>query len=129
VESVEPVRTRGSGPRLALLTAVALTATLVVGYFLVTNPRVGLKTPGRAAGSLFGLGLWAGLTLVSAIRLSGRGTRGLRTTTTTMAILAATGSILLAAIHVAAGVAGWQTISVAALGVAATGLAVSVRKA
>ena len=115
--------------RLALLTAVALAATLIVGYFLVTNPKVGMKTPGRAAGSLLGLGLWTALTVAAAMRFGGRSNRELRTTTTVTAPLAAIGSIGLAVIHVAAGVAGWQTISVAILGVTATGLAVSVRKA
>ena len=114
--------------RLVALAVTAVVATGVVAYFLVTQPAIGLKTPSRAVGSITGLLVWASVATLAAVRLSRGGGGRLGTATVVLAVLAAIGSVALAGIHAAAHVGGWQTITVAVLGVAAAGLAFSLRR-
>ncbi|MFY9616278.1 MAG: hypothetical protein WAT58_12850 [Candidatus Dormiibacterota bacterium] len=118
---------RVSRTRLALLTAVAAIGAADVAAFAVTEPSVAFKTSGRAGGTLFGLGIWVALTLVSGTRLRRSDSPRLSTATIGLAGLAAVDGVGLALIHWAAKVGGVRPLLGASLGLAAIGLAVSAR--
>jgi peptidoglycan/LPS O-acetylase OafA/YrhL len=113
--------------RLAALAAVALLGTIDVAEFAATEPSVAFKTPGRASGTLFGLGVWVGLALVSGARLRRPDASHVSTATIGLAGLAAFDGVGLAVVHGVAGVGGLRPLVGAALGVAALGLAVANR--
>ncbi len=118
---------RVSRTRLLALTTVALLGTADVAEFALTEPSVAFKTSGRAAGTLFGLGIWIGLTLVAGSRLRRPDTSRISNATITLAGLAAFDGVGLALVHWAAKVGGVRPLVGAALGLAALGLAVSTR--
>jgi hypothetical protein len=116
-----------SRARLAALAAVALVGTIDVAEFAITEPAVAFKTTGRAGGTIFGLGVWAGLALVAGSRLRRGDSARLSNAALGLAALAAVDGVGLALIHVAAGVGGFRPLVGAVMGVAAAGLAISAR--
>jgi hypothetical protein len=116
-----------SRTRFALLAAVALLGTADVAEFALSDPAVAFKTPGRASGTLFGIGVWVALTLLAGRRWSRPDTSRLSTATVALGGLAAVDGVGLALIHWAAGVGGMRPLVGAVLGLASLGLAVSAR--
>jgi hypothetical protein len=111
------------------MTAAAAIGALDTGVFIATDPQTALKTPGRAAGSLAGLAVWALLLALSTRRWRGPDSHRLATTGLVLAGLAALDGVGLALIHTAAGVGGARTLIGGGAGVAVLGLAVATRRA
>src|SRR2546430_7043177 len=119
VEIADPRR----GGVLAALLAVCLAGVADVGEFIATRPGLFTTAPGRAAGSVLGLGLWAALAATTTGRLRGADGRRTRWATVGLAAVAALGNLGLTAVHLKAGVGNARTIAAGVLGVAALALA------
>jgi hypothetical protein len=114
---------------LAALIGVSLAGTVDVAEFLSTRLALFTDAPGRAAGSVVGLALWAALLGVATTRYV-RGERpGTGTATIGLAALVAAGNVGLTAIHLKAGVGGVRPLVGGVLGVLALILAVASRDA
>jgi hypothetical protein len=113
---------------LALLTAVALAGTADLAEFALTEPAVAFKTAGRAGGTIFTLGVWVLLALAAGRTWRSPENSRLGLATVGLGTLAAIDGVGLAAIHLAAGVAGLRPLLGAALGVGSVALALSARK-
>jgi hypothetical protein len=108
---------------LVALIAVAAAGTADVGEFLATRTAMFTDAPGRAAGTVVGLALWATLLAVATARFT-RGERpGARSATLGLAGLVAVGNVGLAAVHLKAGVGGLRPIVGGVLGILALILA------
>jgi len=109
---------------LALI-AISIAGTADVGEFLATRSAMFTDAPGRAAGTVVGLALWAALLGVATVRYA-RGERpGARSATLVLAGLLAAGSVGLTAIHLKAGVGGWRPFVGGVLGMLALLLALA----
>jgi hypothetical protein len=112
---------------LAALIGVSLAGTADVAEFLATRLSMFTDAPGRAAGSVVGLALWAALLGIASTRYA-RGERsGTSTATIGLAALVAAGNVGLTAIHLKAGVGGVRPLIGGVLGVLALILAVASR--
>jgi hypothetical protein len=112
---------------LMALIAVAAAGTADVGEFLATRTAMFTDAPGRAAGSVVGLALWATLLAVTTARFT-RGERpGARSATLGLAGLVAVGNVGLAAVHLKAGVGGFRPVVGGVLGILALILALVSR--
>ena len=111
------------GGVLAALLAVCVAGIADVGEFIATRPGLFTTAPGRAAGSVLGLGLWAALAATTAGRLRGAGGPRSRRATIGLAAAIALGNLGLTAVHLKAGVGGARTVAAGVLGVAALALA------
>lgn len=112
---------------LAALIGISLAGTADVAEFLSTRLAMFSDAPGRAAGSVVGLALWAVLLGLATTRYA-RGPRpGMGTATIGLAALVAAGNVGLAAMHLKAGVGGVRSLVGGALGVLALMLAVASR--
>ncbi|MEA2684422.1 MAG: hypothetical protein QOK05_2750 [Chloroflexota bacterium] len=114
-------------PLLAALAAIAAMGAIDVGAFIATDPGTALKTGGRASGSLAGLAVWVLLLGVAGARLAREDRPALATATIGLGSLAALGGVGLAVVHQLAGVGGPRTVAGGLLGVAALGLALTLR--
>jgi hypothetical protein len=108
------------------LIGVSLLGTADVAEFLGTRTAMFTDAPGRAAGSVLGLAIWAGLLAVSAARYT-RDERRFVNPTLWLAGLVGLGNLGLMAIHLKAGVGGWRPVAGGLLGVLAVALAVASR--
>jgi len=108
---------------LAALLALCVAGIADVGEFIATRPGLFTTAPGRVAGSILGLGLWAALAATTAGRLRGADGPRSRRTTVGLAALIALGNLGLTAVHLKAGVGSARTIAAGLLGVAALALA------
>lgn len=115
-----------SGVLLALI-GVSLAGTADVTEFLLTRAAMFSDAPGRAAGSVVGLALWASLLGVAMVRYVRGEHRGARSATLGLAGLVAAGNVGLTAIHLKAGVGGLRPALGGVLGVLALILAVAIR--
>ncbi|MHB8507665.1 MAG: hypothetical protein ACYDGR_03330 [Candidatus Dormibacteria bacterium] len=117
--------TRSSRAQRASLATIGLAVlgTVDVGSFIAADPAVALKTQGRAAGSLTGLALWVGLLAAATLYHRRPASPALGRATLGFAAVVATGSVGLAAIHVAAHAGAVRAVFGGALGVAALGAA------
>ncbi|HEV2012298.1 MAG TPA: hypothetical protein VGR77_00210 [Candidatus Dormibacteraeota bacterium] len=114
---------RSTKGALVGLIAVCLAGTADVGEFLATRTAMFNDAPGRAAGTVVGLALWAALLAVATARYT-RGERpGARSATLGLAGLVAVGNVGLAAIHLKAGVGGSRPLVGGILGILALILA------
>jgi hypothetical protein len=121
---ISVVRGSTKGALVALI-AVAAAGTADVGEFLATRTAMFTDAPGRAAGTVVGLALWATLPAVATARCT-RGERpGARSATLGLAGLVAVGNCGLAAIHLKAGVGGLRPIVGGVLGIVALILALA----
>lgn len=117
-------RTSTKGALVALI-AVSIAGTADVGEFLATRTAMFTDAPGRAAGTVVGLALWAALLAVATARYA-RGERpGVRSATIGLAALVAAGSVGLTAIHLEAGVGGLRPLVGGVLGILALILAIA----
>ena len=117
-------RTSTKGALVALI-AVSAAGTVDVGEFLATRTAMFTDAPGRAAGTVVGLALWAALLAVATARYM-RGERpGARTATIGLAALVAAGNVGLTAIHLKAGVGGLRPFVGGVLGILALILAIA----
>ncbi|HUY96521.1 MAG TPA: hypothetical protein VMW47_02695 [Verrucomicrobiae bacterium] len=117
-------RGRGALARWAL-GGLAVAGTADVAQFLLTNLGMGGGTPGRAAGSVLGVAVWAGLLGCAVSSLRGGESTALRRTTVGLAALAAVGGVGLAAVHASAHVGGLRPGVTGALGVGALALSLA----
>jgi hypothetical protein len=124
--TIQTVR-QTSRARLALLTVVALIGAADVAQFAAVEPGIAFKTSGRAAGTVFGLAVWAGLTLVAGRRWRGVDNSRLSRAALGLSALAAIDGVGLAVVHIAVKAGGLRPLLGATLGVASLGLAVSAR--
>jgi hypothetical protein len=120
---------RPAGTRLGMLTAAAVVGALDAGLFVASDPQTALKTPGRAAGSLAGLGVWIVLIAISGRRWRDGDNQRLAAAGLAVALLAALDGVGLAAVHAMARVGGARTLVGAAAGLTALGLALATRRA
>jgi len=119
---------RGSTkPALAALIAVSIAGTTDVAAFLAARTAMFNDAPGRAAGSVVGLALWAALLAVATTRYTRGGRRGISTATIGLAALVAAGNVGLTAIHLKAGVGGVRPVVGGVLGILALILALASR--
>ena len=109
------------------LIGVSLAGTADVMEFLLTRASMFTEAPGRAAGSVVGLGLWVALLGVASGRYLRGERRGLRAATLGLAGLVAAGNVGLAAIHLKAGIGGLRPAVGGVLGIAALLLALASR--
>ena len=117
---------RSNGLLIALI-GVSLAGAADVAEFLATRSAMFTDAPGRAAGSVVGLGLWLALLGVATLRYA-RGERpGSRGVTVGLAALVAAGNVGLTAIHLKAGVGGWRPALGGVLGILALVLALASR--
>ena len=117
-------RTSTKGALVALI-AVSAAGTVDVGEFLATRTAMFTDAPGRAAGTVVGLALWAALLAVGTARYT-RGERpGARSATIGLAALVAAGNVGLTAIHLKAGVGGLRPLVGGVLGILALILAIA----
>jgi hypothetical protein len=115
-------RTSTKGALVALI-AISVAGTADVGEFLATRTAMFTDAPGRAAGTVVGLALWAALLAVATARYT-RGERpGARSATLGLAALVAAGNVGLTAIHLKAGVGGLRPLVGGVLGILALILA------
>src|SRR5882672_9089212 len=118
---------RRSGSVLLALIGVSIAGAADVAEFLLTRASMFTAAPGRAAGSVVGLGLWVALLGVATARyLRGEG-RSTRAVILGLAGLVAAGNVGLAAIHLKAGIGGVRPTVGGVLGVLALILALAVR--
>ncbi len=110
---------------LAALIGVSLLGAADVAEFLATRSAMFTDAPGRAAGSVVGLVLWAALLGVATLRYARGDRRGARAATLGLAGLVAAGNVGLTAIHLKAGVGGLRPIVGGVLGVMALVLALA----
>jgi hypothetical protein len=97
---------RSTKGALVALIGVSIAGTADVGEFLATRTAMFTEAPGRAAGTVLGLALWAALLAVATARYA-RGDRPrARSVTLGLAGLVAVGNVGLSAIHLKAGVGG-----------------------
>ena len=108
------------------LIAVSLAGTADVAEFLVTRTTMFTDAPGRAAGSVVGLAVWAALLGTATARYA-RGDGRLSKPTIWLAGLVAVGNVGLTAIHLRAGVGGWRPVAGGVLGILALVLAIASR--
>ena len=117
-------RTSTKGALVALI-AISAAGTVDVGEFLATRTAMFTDAPGRAAGTVVGLALWAALLAVATARYM-RGERpGARAATIGLAALVAAGNVGLTAIHLKAGVGGLRPLVGGVLGILALILAIA----
>jgi len=116
-------------PWPGVLAAASALGAADVLIFVVAEPSVALKTPGRAAGSLAGLGVWLMLTGVAAYRWRDRDGDRLSRASVVLAGLAAADGVGLAAIHLAAHVGGLRSAVGGVAGAIALTSAVLARRA
>jgi hypothetical protein len=109
------------------LIGVSFVGTADVAEFLVTRTSMFTDAPGRAAGSVLGLALWASLLGLATARYS-NSDRRLVTLTIWLAGLVAAGNVGLTFIHVKAGVGGWRPIAGGVAGILALIFALASRK-
>lgn len=109
------------------LIAVSFVGTADVAEFLGTRTSMFTDAPGRAAGSVLGLALWASLLGLATARYS-NGDRRLVTPSIWLAGLVAAGNVGLTLIHVKAGVGGWRPVAGGVAGVLALIFALASRK-
>ena len=121
---------RARARRLDLVLAgIGIAGTIDVAQFLAANDGMFRAAPGRAAGSVLGLAIWAGLTSVAIASATGADSRSLNQATVSLAALAALGGVGLAAVHAAAHVGGWRPALGGVLGLGALGIALGARAA
>jgi len=119
---------RSTKSALAALIAVSVAGTVDVAEFLATRTAMFSDAPGRAAGSVVGLALWAGLLGVAATRYA-RGERSaVSSLTIGLAALVAAGNVGLTAIHLKVGVGGFRPFIGGALGILALIFALASRE-
>ena len=119
---------RSTKSALAALIAVSVAGTVDVAEFLATRTAMFSDAPGRAAGSIVGLAVWAGLLGVAATRYA-RGERsGVSSLTIGLAALVAAGNVGLTAIHLKVGIGGFRPFIGGALGILALIFAVASRE-
>ncbi len=118
---------RSTKGALAALIAVSLARTADVGQFLATRTAMFTAAPGRAAGSVVGMALWAALLGMATARYAGSERRGARAATLGLAGLVAASNVGLTVIHLRAGIGGWRPILGGVLGIAALVLAMASR--
>jgi hypothetical protein len=116
------VRRSTKGALVALI-AVSVAGTADVGEFLATRTAMFTDAPGRAAGTVLGLALWAALLAVATARYA-RGDRPRAPSATLgLAGLVAAGNVGLTAIHLKAGIGGLRPFVGGVLGILALILA------
>ena len=120
------IKRSANGALLGLI-GVSFVGTADVAEFLVTRTSMFTDAPGRAAGSVLGLALWASLLGLATARYS-NGDRRLIKPTVWLAGLVAAGNVGLTFIHVKAGVGGWRPIAGGVAGVLALIFALASRK-
>ena len=119
---------RSTKSALAALIAVSVAGTVDVAEFLATRTAMFSDAPGRAAGSVLGLALWAGLLGVAATRYA-RGERSaVSSLTIGLAALVAAGNVGLTAIHLKVGIGGFRPFIGGALGILALIFALASRE-
>jgi hypothetical protein len=119
---------RSTKTALLGLVAISLAGTADVAEFLATRTAMFTDAPGRAAGSVVGLAVWAALLGIATMRYA-RGERpGMSSATLGLAGLVAAGSLGLTAIHLKVGVGGVRPLVGGVLGILALMLAVASRE-
>lgn len=127
-EWTKPLNLARKGRWYWCLLGVSVLGAVDVGQFLASNGGMFRTAPGRAAGSVLGLGLWLALTGLAGAAVFGR--RGPQVSRAILPLsgLLAVGSLALVAVHAAARVGGLRPALGGILGVIALGLAYLARR-
>ena len=122
------INRRSAQGALLALVAVSAAGTADVAEFLATRPAMLTDAPGRAVGTVIGLGLWLAVLGIATTRYIRRERPGQSSATMALAGLLAAGNLGLAAIHLKVGVGGVRPFVGGALGILAFILAVASRE-
>ncbi|MGC2191130.1 MAG: hypothetical protein WA751_02225 [Candidatus Dormiibacterota bacterium] len=106
------------------LVGISVIGGLEVAQFVATNTGMFSSAPGRAAGSVLGVILWAALAGLAGVAATGRRSRSLAQATLVVAGLVAVGSLGLTVIHAAAHVGGLRPALGGVLSLLALGFAI-----
>jgi hypothetical protein len=128
IERTKPLNPVRQGRWYWCLFGVSVLGALDIGQFLASNAGMFRAAPGRAAGSVLGLGLWLALTGLSGTAAWGRRPPHLARSILALSGLLALGSVALVAIHAAARVGGLRPALGGILGLIALGLAFLARR-
>lgn len=128
MERTKPLNPARRGRWYWCLFGVSVLGTLDVGQFLASNEGMFRTVPGRAAGSLLGLGVWLALTGLAGAAASGRREPQVSRAILPLSGLLAVGSWALVAVHAAARVGGLRPALGGILALIALALAYLARR-